>query len=73
MNPLDVAFRRFFVYQIRRRQTKHAQCGFYPKKCSYCDFSEKWAKSFNIQYSPFIAMFIGQEKIWTDSNASKVH
>ena len=31
MNPLDVAFRRFFVYQIRRRQTKHAQCVFISK------------------------------------------
>lgn len=57
MNPLDVAFRRFFVYQIRRRQTKHAQCAFYAQKCSTCHFSDKmWTfgkVGKKLQYSVF--------------------
>ena len=49
MNPLDVAFRRFFVYQIRRRQTKHAQCAFIPKNAH--TFFRKVGKK--LQYSVF--------------------
>ena len=69
MNPLDAA--DFLCIRLEGdRQNMHSVL-LYPKMLIL--FLEKWTKSFNIQYSPFIAMFIGQEKIWTDSNASKVH
>ena len=77
MNPLDAA--DFLCIRLEGdRQNMHSVL-FMPKNAQLvifqtkCGLLEKWAKSFNIQYSPFIAMFIGQEKIWTDSNASKVH